>query len=109
MTTVKPQGEDLKKLQSAAALLKASNSTISAAEKVRDAAKQEISQWLKKERQIDTGALEVGDVVNVEGVCLVERVSMNKFDEKGFLLAHAALHAEFKKDFAFTKIKPLVP
>jgi len=108
MLTVRPGLPDLVKLKASAILLKAANKSIAQAEKTREAAKADISQWLKENREINLEALEIGEIVNVEGICLIERASMDKFDEKSFLLAHADLHAQFKRPLVFSKFKSLV-
>lgn len=108
MTTVKPQGADLEKLQKAAKLLKKSNALFAIAKKDSDAAKSEISDWLKAERQIEIETLPIGEFVHVENVCMIERGKQNKFDEKGFLIAEPKLHADWKKDLPITKYKALV-
>ena len=107
MRTVKASGKELEELQQAAAVLKAANEIMASAEKSAKAAKFRIAEWLKKERSIELETLPIGEIVNVDLVCLIERGKMNKFDEKSFSLAHAVLHAEFKKDLPVTRWKPL--
>jgi hypothetical protein len=108
MLTVRPALPDIIKLKAAAILLKAAYKTISQAGKTIDAAKADIAQWLKANRDIDLETLPIGEMVNVEGVCLIERAKQNKFDEGAFFLKHADLHTQFKKDFPITKFKVLV-
>lgn len=106
--TVRPQIHELVKLKAAAILLNAANKSIAAAEKTRESSKAEIAQWLKENRQLELDTLPIGEFVNIEGVCLIERGKMNKFDEKAFIFAHAELHSQFKKDVAVTRFKPTV-
>ncbi len=108
MQTFKPTGSELEKLQAAAQKLKAGNAKFGEAKKDTEAAKAAISDWLKTERKLDLSTLPIGEMVQIEGVALVEITSMNKFDEKSFLLANPETHARFKKDFTVTKYKPLV-
>jgi hypothetical protein len=108
MKTVKPNEEEAASLKKAASMLKVSNELLASAKKSVEAAKEQIAGWLKTNREIDIELLPIGEFVNVDGVCLIERGKQNKFDEKGFLIAQPALHAEFKKDFAMTKYKVLV-
>lgn len=108
MTTVKPQGAELDKLKGAARMLKAANAMFAVAKKDSEAAKEEISKWLKSERQIDLETLQIGEFVNVEGVCIIEKAKQNKFDEKGFLVAEPKLHEQWKKDLPITKYKPVI-
>ena len=109
MQTVKPSGEDLAGLLEAARILVRSNKALNEAKKSADAAKEKIEQWLKSNRGIELEALKIGDMVLVDQVCLIERSKMTKFDERAFLIAHPALHEEFKKDIPVTKWKPVLP
>jgi len=108
MHTFKPTGAELERLQSAAKKLKAGNAKFGEAKKDTEAAKAAISDWLKTERNLDLTTLPIGEMVQIDGVALVEITSMNKFDEKSFLLSDPTTHAKFKKDFTVTKYKPLV-
>jgi hypothetical protein len=107
MITVKPQGTDLDRLRRAAAMLRKANALFGIAKKDSESAKAEISAWLKAERQIDIEALEIGQMVNVENVCIIERGKQNKFDEKSFLFEQPELHAKYKRDLPITKYKAL--
>lgn len=102
---VKPAGADLEKLQKAAKLLKKSNALYAIGKQGAEAAKAEISDWLKVNRKIDLDALPIGDFVNVEKVCMIERSKQNKFDEKSFLVDQPQLHEQYKRDHPITKFK----
>lgn len=107
MKTVKPNEEEAVTLKKAARMIRISNELMASAKKAVEAAKEQIAGWLKTNREIDIESLPIGEMVNVDGVCLIERGKQNKFDEKGFLVAQPAVHAEFKKDFPITKYKVL--
>ena len=108
MQTVKPNEVDAATLTAAASALKTANAATAAAKKASDNAKAIIIKWLKDSRDITLDTLAAGDIVNIEGICLVERGQMVKFSESEFAAAHAELYAEFKKPLAVNKFKPLV-
>src|SRR4051794_27131416 len=108
MKTVKPNEEEAAGLKQAARLLKVANELLASAKKEAEAAKEQLAKWLKEKREIDLEVLAIGEFVNIDGVCLIEKGKQNKFDEKGFLVAQPALHGQFKKDFPITKYKVLV-
>jgi hypothetical protein len=76
------------------------------AKKQAEAAKSTISDWLEKQRKVTVATLPVGEMVMLEGVCLIEISKQSKFDEKTFMSLHVELHASFKKDFPVVKYKP---
>jgi hypothetical protein len=106
--TVKPNEQESAELQKAARLLKVSNELLASAKKEADAAKELLAKWLKEKRDIDVEVLLIGEIVNIDGVCLIKKGKQNKFDVNGFMVAQPALHAEFKKDFPITKYEVLV-
>jgi len=75
-------------------------------EKDVKAAKAAISDWLKKERNVDVSTLKIGEFICIEDVALIEVGKRNKLDEDSFLLAWPTLHAQFKKDFSVCYFKP---
>jgi hypothetical protein len=108
VTTFKPTGDDETKLREAAKKLKQSNALLAIGKKGADAAKECIEGWLKQERKFDVATLEIGDIVNIEGIVLIEVGKQNKFDEKAFLLAQPSLHEEWKRDMPVRKFKALI-
>lgn len=108
LKTFKPSPESLAALQRAALSIKSANGMFSAAKKMAEAGKAALADWLKAERDTDIETLPIGDLVSIDGVCLIEISKMNKFDEAAFSLADPEKHAEFKKDLPVKKFKPLV-
>ena len=108
MQTFKPAGGELEILQIAARTLKESNLQVAAAEKAVDAAKAQLIKWLKEERKLDLDALEIGEVINIEGVALIKIGSMNKFDARGFQLAEAELYKKWVKSIPVKRFDPQV-
>jgi hypothetical protein len=108
MKTVKPNDEEIGALKKAASMLKVANELTASAKKSAEAAKAELAKWLKENREIDIESLPIGEIVNIDGICLVEKAKQNRFDADGFMLAQPALHAQFKKDFPMTKYRVLV-
>lgn len=106
--TVKPAGAELVKLKGAARLLKAANEALAIAKKQSETAKEAICTWLKEARAIEIETLPIGEMIILEGVCVIERSSQNRFDEKGFMLAEPEAHARWKKDLPVNRYKPLV-
>ena len=108
MKTFKPTDPvSTPRLYTAAANIKAANAMISAAKKLGESGKQAIADWLRTERDTDIEVLPIGELVNIEGICLIEIGSMNKFDEASFQLADPEQHAKFKRDIPVKKFKPL--
>ncbi len=108
MQTFKPSDTDKAKLTDAAKLIKAGNSAQASGKKQTDAGKVSIAEWLKVERKLDVSSLVIGDMVQVEGICLVECGKQSRFDLASFQLKHPTLYAEFMRDFETLKYKPLV-
>lgn len=106
--TIKPQGVDLEKLQKAAKLLRKANVLFGLAKKDSESAKAEIANWLKAERKIELETLEVGTLVSIDKVCLIERAGQKRLDEKKLLFEEPMIHARFKFELPITKFKPLV-
>ena len=108
MQIFKPSGAELEQLQGHAIKLKEANAVKGKSDKLVEASKAALSKWLLDERKLDIQTLQIGDMVQIEGVVLIEISAMSKFDEKGFLIAQPVLHAEYKKDLLVKKFKPLV-
>ena len=100
--------ESIAALQRAALAIKAANGMFSAAKKMSEAGKTALADWLKTERDTDLETLPIGDLISIDGICLIEIGKMNKFDEARFQLAQPELHAEFKRDLPVKKFKPLL-
>jgi hypothetical protein len=107
MRTVRPDQDDLPNLQGLAKRLKKANGLMAFAIKERDITKAGLSDWLKQKRNIDTEVLAIGEMINIEGVVLLEVAKQNRFDEKGFGAAEPKLHEAYKKEFPMLKFKPL--
>jgi hypothetical protein len=95
-------------LQRAAKTIKQANGMFAAAKKMAEAGKAALADWLKTERETDLETLAIGELISIEGVALIEIGKMNKFDEAKFQLAQPETHAQFKRDVAVKKFKPLV-
>ncbi len=108
MNTVRvTESSQLESLKTVAIDLKEANAAVAAANNKAEACKDYISRWLSINRKINVADLPVGEIVIIEGVCMIEIASQNKFDAKEFLLAHPALHEEFKREFPMRKYKVL--
>lgn len=108
MQTVKFNGPDLTEAEIAAKALREANRIISQAQKSADAAKEAITKLLIEKRGINPEILHIGDIVNIEGVLLLEIGKMNKFDEKSFSLKNPETYNAFKRDIPCKKFKPLI-
>jgi hypothetical protein len=108
MLTFKPAGQELEDLQQAARLLKNANAATTRAEKEIETAKAKLSQWLLAERNTNLDTLDIGALVNIEDVALIEIGQMTKFDEKTFALAKPGLHAEYLKPRRVKRFKPAI-
>jgi hypothetical protein len=108
MKTVRPNEAEIQELLTAAVNLKSANQRLAAANKDVDNAKSILRRWLNTSREIDVDTLQIGEIVNIEGVCLIERGKQNKFDEARFAVDSPAVYGAFRRDFPMTKFKPLV-
>jgi hypothetical protein len=109
MQTFKPAEADLTKLKGSARSLKEANEVMAEAKKRADAAKEFMADWLKRERGVELETLEVGEILSIDGVALIEIGKQTRFDEGAFSLAEPVLHARFRKEFSVKKFKPLWP
>lgn len=108
MRTFKPSEAELALLVCTAKTLKQANADLGAAKKAVDSAKESLAKWLNEARGLDLNTLKIGEIVNIEAVCLIKVTGMNKFDEGAFSLAQPKLHAEFKKELPVRRFDPLV-
>lgn len=108
MKTCKPSDGDLEILQGIAATLKAANAKAAEATKAVEAAKEQLAKWLREKRDCEIETLLIGDMVQIEGVVLIEIASQRRFDEKSFQLEEAKLHEQYMKNRPVKKFKPLV-
>jgi hypothetical protein len=110
MTTYKPNGADLVKLQSMASAIKTGNAQLASAKKAVDGAKENLSQWLLAERGVDIGAdgFAIGEIVNIEAICLIEAGKQTRFDAAKFQLDAPELWQRYQREFKTLKFKPLV-
>ncbi len=104
MRTIK---SDAPLLLAAAHQLKLANAALAKAKKSGDRAKEILTAWLKDERSLDLNTLLIGDIVNIDGICLIEIASQNRFDETAFATMHPEIHASFKTEKPVRKFKPL--
>lgn len=95
-------------LKQAAQMIKDGNAKLSEGKKQSDAGKAMIEQWLKDNRQCDISSLPIGELVNIETVCLIEVGKQNRLDQKAMQLEAPELFAKYQREFATVKFKPLV-
>lgn len=107
LKTCKPSESELTELQAHAKSLAKANAEKAAADKIVDASKDAISKWLLHQRQINIETLEIGEMVLIEKVVLIEIGKQIKFDEKGFLSSEPILHAKWMKPRPVKKFKSL--
>lgn len=88
--------------------LKAANAMFGEAKKKSEASKEMLARWLKEHRGIELETLAIGEMVQIDGVLLIEISKQNKFDEAAFSLDHPQLHADYHRDKSIKKFKPLV-
>ncbi|MDO8611138.1 MAG: hypothetical protein Q7R95_11485 [bacterium] len=105
MKTVKLDNEQAAK---AAQMIKDGNAQLASAKKQVDAGKATLATILKEERAIDLSTLAIGEMVNVDKVCLIEVGKQTRFDQATFQLEHPTVFAQYQKEFPTLKFKPLV-
>lgn len=110
MQTFKANSADLEKLKAMAQAIKTGNAQLASAKKQVDAAKENLAQWLVSERGTDIGAesFAIGEIINIESVCLVEAGKQTRFDSAKFQLEQPELWAKYQGTFKTLKYKPLV-
>lgn len=106
--TVKPNEIDKGTLKAMSAKLAMANTMLGQGKKMADQAKESIARWLKENREIDLNVLEIGEMVQIEDILLLEIGKQSRFDEIGFAQSHPDLHEDFRKDFPIKKFKSLV-
>ena len=95
-------------LRQAAQMIKDGNAKLTEGKKQSDAGKAMIEQWLKDNRQCDVASLAIGELVNIETVCLIEIGKQNRLDQKAMQLELPEVFAKYQKQFPTIKFKPLV-
>jgi len=88
--------------------LKENNAIMSSATKAVKDAKTIIRQKLIELRDVDVNALEMGEIVSIDKLLLIEIGKQSRFNEAQFGLDQAELYEQYKKDFPVVKYKPLV-
>ncbi len=83
------------------------NAAIATNTKVVDSVKNQLSELLKRERDIDIPNLAVGDLINVtvggEDVLRIDRGSQSRIDQKALQVAHPELVNEFTRNMPVTR------
>jgi hypothetical protein len=105
MKTFKVNDETLRQ---AAQMVKDGNAKLAEGKKQSDAGKAMIETWLKENRDCDLASLPVGEIVNLESVCLVEIGKQTRFNEKRFAVEHPELFASYREEMPVKRFKPLV-
>jgi hypothetical protein len=105
MKTFKANDETLVQ---AAKMIKDGNAKLAEGKKQSDAGKAMIEGWLKDARQCDLATLAIGEIVNIESVCLVEIGKQTRFNEKRFAVEQPETFASYREEMAIRKFKPLV-
>ncbi len=95
-------------LVNAAQQIKQGNAILALAKKQVDAGKTAIETWLKDNRQVDLATLPIGEMVNIDGICLVEVGKQSRLDQSALQLEQSEIFAQYRKDFPCLKFKPLV-
>jgi len=88
--------------------LKAANAALASANKTAKGAKATISQKLKELRDVDIGALPIGELVSIDKLLLIEIGKQHRFDERQYSLDRPDEFEAYQKDFPVVKYKPLV-
>jgi hypothetical protein len=105
MKTIKSDEQSLK---DAAQMIKDGNAMFGVAKKKTEAGKEIVSRWLKDNRGIDLETLPIGEILNLDGVVLIEIGKQTRFDEARFAQERAEDHAAYMRDNPVRKFKPLV-
>lgn len=95
-------------IEQAARSLKSANAMFGEAKKKSEAAKEMITRWLKDNRGVELESMAIGEMVQIEGIILIEVTKQNRFDEAAFSLDHPQLHADYHREKPIKKFKPLV-
>lgn len=95
-------------LVNAAQQIKQGNAILVLVKKQVDASKTAIEAWLKENRQVDIAALPIGEMVNIDGVCLIEVGKQSRLDQAALQLEQPEVFAKYRKEFPCLKFKPLV-
>lgn len=107
LKTCKPSESELPNLQQLAKSMVEANSQKAKLEKVVEASKEAFVKWLLEQRGVNVEELEIGEMVMIENVVLIEIGKQDRFDEKGFLLSEPTTHAKWMKPRPVKKFKAL--
>lgn len=95
-------------VKQAAECIRDGNKLLADGKRLVEAGKASLSAWLKTERKVDVESLPIGEIVNVDKVCLIEIGKQTRFDSKTFQLDRPKDFADYQRDFPTVKYKPLV-
>ena len=95
-------------LVNAAQQIKQGNAILALAKKQVESGKAAIETWLKENRQVELSALAIGEIVNIDSVCLVEVGKQSRLDQSALQLECPETFAKYRKEFPCLKFKPLV-
>lgn len=95
-------------LVKAAQMIKEGNATLAQAKKQVDAGKAMIADWLETERNCQLASLPIGEMINVDGVCLIEIGKQNRLDQATLQAEVPEIFTKYQREFPVVKYKPLV-
>lgn len=95
-------------LTSAAHLIKEGNAMLAQGKKLAEAGKATIEAWLKDNRGVELASEPIGEIINIDGIVIVEIGKQTRFNEKRFAVEKPELHAEYREEMAIKKFKPLL-
>jgi hypothetical protein len=105
--TCKPAESELPVLQHLSKSMAEANAAKAKADKIVESSKEGLAKWLLEQRDINIETLQIGDMVMIENVVLIEIGKQERFDEKGFLVSEPALHAQWVKPRPVKKFKSI--
>jgi hypothetical protein len=108
MQTYRPSDRELSTLRIAAAKLKEAYRTAAEQEKIIEANKAHLAEWLKDNRGVNLDALEIGELIQIENVVQIEIGSQARLDAKALLAQAPTIYEAFSKPIPVKKFKPLV-
>lgn len=92
----------------AAQMIKQARELANESRKLDEAGKATLATIVKDERDIDFDALSIGEIINIDKICLVEIGKQTRLDQAAMQLQDPVLFAKYQKEFATIKFKPLV-
>lgn len=109
MRNFRPSEDEIGILKSSASQLRKANALFGVAKRESEAAKKVITDWLRDKRQLDLAQEQIGEVICIEDVMLIEVTKQNRLDKDTLMIKEPETYGRFLRDFPMLKFRALNP